>query len=113
MQEQDLKLYWRNDQGQLFRSLGNLKAWLDTRGEKLVFAMNAGMFKADNSPQGLFIQAGKIISPLDTTTASGNFYLKPNGVFYITNERKGIICPTEQFVYHRAIRYATQSGPCC
>ncbi len=27
--------------------------------------MNAGMFKAGNSPQGLFIERGKTITPLD------------------------------------------------
>ncbi|MEP6949814.1 MAG: hypothetical protein ABI863_11090 [Ginsengibacter sp.] len=42
------------------------------------------MYKTDNSPQGLFIEKQKVLSPLDTSSGNGNFYLKPNGVFYIT-----------------------------
>lgn len=37
----------------------------------------------DGSPQGLYIENSKILSPLDTTNAEGNFYLKPNGVFLL------------------------------
>ena len=111
LKEQDLKLYWKDDKKQIFRSLGNLKKWLDSKGERLVFGMNAGMFKADNSPQGLFIEGGTVISNLDTTTGSGNFYLKPNGVFYTTTDNNAVICKTENFEAAKNIKYATQSGP--
>jgi uncharacterized protein YigE (DUF2233 family) len=49
-----------------------------------VFAMNGGMYKPDNSPQGLYIENREVAASLDTTTGNGNFYLKPNGIFYIT-----------------------------
>ena len=81
LKKQDLKLYWKEDKSQTFKSLQNLKIWLDTKGQKLVFAMNGGMYKNDNSPQGLFINEYKTVTPLDTTNGNGNFYLKPNGVF--------------------------------
>ena len=84
LKKQDLKLYWKDDKNEPFKSLQNLKVWLDSKGQKLVFAMNAGMFKTDNSAQGLFIQEQKTMAILDTTTGNGNFYLKPNGVFYTT-----------------------------
>ena len=111
LEKQDLQLYWRDENGRLFNTIGNLKRWLAAKGKRLDFAMNAGMFKADYSPQGLFIQDGKTIAPLDTTTGEGNFYLKPNGVFYITNGQKAVVCATEQFHPDETIRYATQSGP--
>lgn len=111
LQKQDLKLYWKDERGQLLRSLGNLKNWLAARSETLVFAMNAGMYKPDHSPQGLFIQDGKTVAPLDTASGDGNFYLKPNGVFFITEDNKPGICPTEDFLKPKNIRYATQSGP--
>ena len=111
LKEQDLKLYWKDDKNQIFRSLGNLKKWLDSKGESLVFGMNAGMFKADNSPQGLFIEGGTVISNLDTTTGSGNFYLMPNGVFYTTTDNDAVVCKTENFKAEKNINYATQSGP--
>lgn len=111
VQQQDLRLYWKNEQGALFKSLGNLKDWANARGEQMLFAMNGGMFNSIYAPQGLFIQEGKVITPLDTTHAVGNFYLKPNGVFFITTGRKAFIRTTESFTLNNDIRFATQSGP--
>ena len=84
MRTQEVRLYWKDDTGQIFGNIEKLKNWLDAKGEKLVFAMNAGMFKADYSPHGLFMQDHKTLEKLDTATGHGNFYLKPNGVFYTT-----------------------------
>lgn len=41
----------------------------------------------------------------------GNFYLKPNGIFYIKENDKAEICTTEKFINNGSIEYATQSGP--
>jgi len=111
LKRQDFKLYWKDDKNQTFKSLQNLKTWLDTKRQKLVFGMNAGMYKPDNSAQGLFIQEQKTVAPLDTTNGNGNFYLKPNGVFYTTTDNNAVICKTENFVDNSNIKYATQSGP--
>jgi len=73
--------------------------------------MNAGMYKQDNSPQGLFIQNTTTVTPLDTASGNGNFYLKPNGVFYITTDNIPIVCETTTFLNDGKIKYATQSGP--
>ena len=108
---QELRFYWQDEQGQPFRSILSLKTWLGGHRQRLVFATNAGMFRLGNVPLGLFIQDGKIITPLDTATGRGNFYLKPNGVFYTTTDGQAQVCATEQFRYSRRIRYATQSGP--
>jgi len=109
--KQDLKLYWKDDKQQNFKSILNLKTWLEKNNKKLVFAMNAGMYKEDNSPLGLFIENKKVISPLNTKSANGNFYLKPNGVFYITTDNAPVICTTNDFNNNGKIKYATQSGP--
>jgi len=42
--KQDIRLYWKNEQGENFRSIQSLKSWLDKQGRKLVFAMNGGMY---------------------------------------------------------------------
>lgn len=111
LKKQDLKLYWKNENGQNFGSIQNLKLWIERKNLKLDFAMNAGMYKKDNSPQGLYIEKQKVLSPLDTMKAAGNFYLKPNGVFYITTKKTAEICRTEKFQNNGKIDYATQSGP--
>lgn len=73
--------------------------------------MNGGMYKEDRSPLGLYIDSGKTITGLNKASASGNFYLKPNGVFYITRQHTAVVCATEKFRPGPHIRYATQSGP--
>ena len=74
--------------------------------------MNGGMHKKDQSPQGLYIENGSTITPLDTKEIGyGNFYLQPNGVFYITEENNSTICTAKAFKGTKNIKYATQSGP--
>lgn len=111
LKKQDLRLYWKNDNNQNIGSIQNLKLWLEGNNRVLEFAMNAGMYKKDNSPQGLYIEKQKILSALDTTKASGNFYLKPNGIFYLTTNKTAAICRTEDFCNIKKVEYATQSGP--
>lgn len=111
LKKQDLKLYWKNEAAQNFGSILNLKNWTEKKNLTLKFAMNAGMYKKDNSPQGLYIEKKKVLSPLDTTKSEGNFYLKPNGVFYLTTNKTAEICTTEKFQNTGKIEYATQSGP--
>ncbi len=107
----DLQLYWKNDSGEILKSIHNLKTYVESKNSILLFAMNGGMFKKDYSPQGLFIQRQKTISQLDTLNGYGNFYLKPNGVFYITADNLPVICKTTDFEDNGKIKYATQSGP--
>jgi uncharacterized protein YigE (DUF2233 family) len=109
--QQDIKLYWKDDRQENFKSIQNLKTWLAKNQKVLIFAMNGGMYKQDNSPLGLFIEDQKTVAPLNTANANGNFYLKPNGVFYITTDNLPAICPTEKFKDNGKIKYATQSGP--
>ncbi|CAM3908084.1 phosphodiester glycosidase family protein [Flavobacterium branchiophilum] len=108
---QDLQLFWKNDKGETFKSIQNLKNYVESKTLTLTFAMNGGMFNKDFSPQGLFIQNKKIRMILDTADGNGNFYLKPNGIFYITTDNKPFVCKTTNFNYNGKIKYATQSGP--
>lgn len=107
----DIQFYWKNDLSQTIGSIQNLKKWLDSKNKKLVFAMNGGMYTKDQAPQGLFIQNQIKIIPIDTTSGKGNFYLKPNGVFYITTDNEPKIVITSDFVNTDKIKNATQSGP--
>jgi uncharacterized protein YigE (DUF2233 family) len=111
LKKQDLKLYWKDDKGQPLKSIQRLKELVESKQQQLLFAMNAGMYMTDNTPLGLFIQNGKTIKPLNKRSGTGNFYLKPNGVFYIDSENNPVICATEKFIDNGKIKFATQSGP--
>jgi uncharacterized protein YigE (DUF2233 family) len=111
LKKQNVKFYWKDEKNQPFKNFENLKTWLNKKGQQLLFAANGGMYKTDNSPLGLFIDSGKTITPLNRASASGNFYLKPNGVFYISKGNTATICVTEKFKASANIIYATQSGP--
>lgn len=108
-----VQLYWKKANGEPYRSIQNLKTHLEGQGKRLRFAMNGGMYKPDptNEPQGLFIEEGVVQVPIDTSQGKGNFYLQPNGVFFITDKNVPVIVPTREYVYSKNIRYATQSGP--
>lgn len=108
---EELKLYWKDDKGEIMKSLQGLATYVESKNKSLVFAMNGGMYMEDNTPLGLYIEDGKTIRKLNTGKGSGNFHLKPNGVFYITNDKIPAICTTEKFKADAKIKYATQSGP--
>jgi uncharacterized protein YigE (DUF2233 family) len=110
----DLRLFWRSSNGQ---PLGSFEAAATTLkdGERLVFAMNAGMYDADRAPVGLYVEKGAELHPANTRSGAGNFHLKPNGVFYIGRAHAGVqagVLETGRFLALRpAVDYATQSGP--
>lgn len=109
-----ISMYWKDKNGFALRSIANLKKYVDDQQEDLLFAMNGGMYKTDNSPLGLYVENGQTFMPLNEANEPGvigNFYMKPNGVFYITMKNQAVICKTEQFDKKAKIKYATQSGP--
>jgi uncharacterized protein YigE (DUF2233 family) len=106
-----LQLFYRDDGGMPLRSLGRVKQFTAAKGKKLIFAMNGGMYQENGQPLGLAVLDGKTIRPLNRANAPGNFYLKPNGVFYLDSKNKATICKTENYKENKNIRWATQSGP--
>ena len=106
-----LGLFLRDDAGRTFKSFDRLNSWLAGRNERLRFAMNAGMFGPDLSPIGLLVQDGQQVSPLNLSEGTGNFFLKPNGVFFVSESGPRIVESTEYPALARGVRLATQSGP--
>jgi uncharacterized protein YigE (DUF2233 family) len=109
----ELRFYWRDGRGRPFGSIGALGAHLERAGRTLLFATNAGMYRPDQTPVGLYVEDGRQLVPLDTRRGlPGNFYLPDNGVFFLTGSGAGIV---ESSAYPPpgvgAVRYATQSGP--
>jgi uncharacterized protein YigE (DUF2233 family) len=108
---QNIQLFWKNDTGHI-GSIKNLKALVESKKQKLIFAMNGGMYMEDHSPLGLFIQDHELIRKLNTSKASGdNFHMEPNGVFYLTDKNEAMVCQTSEFKFVKNIKCATQSGP--
>lgn len=107
-----MKFYWKDDSGKILGSIQALKEHLESKGESLRFATNGGMFQKDQSAQGLFIENGKIVQAIDRMEEGyGNFYLQPNGIFYITEEGKASVVATDKFRKTAQVAFATQSGP--
>lgn len=107
----ELNFYWKNDSGEIIRNIKNLDKYVRSKNARLIFATNGGMYQKDYSPQGLYIENYKTYKPIDTLSGSGNFYLKPNGIFYISDINEPNVCATEEFKLDEHIKYATQSGP--
>lgn len=108
---QNIQFFWKNDTGHI-GSIENLRTFVETKKQKLIFAMNGGMYMEDRSPLGLFIQDYKLVKKLNTTKGGNdNFHMMPNGVFYLTNKNEAVVCQTSEFKLDKNIKYATQSGP--
>jgi uncharacterized protein YigE (DUF2233 family) len=115
--ETDLRIFWRDDDRQPYKTFAALADDLAARGLDLEFAMNGGMYGVELRPIGLLIENGRelrranLAAPPAGTKPVPNFYKKPNGVFYIGEAEAGIM-ETGRFVdLAPAVRFATQSGP--
>ncbi len=112
IKKQSLNFYLKNKEDSNYLSFAALKQDFEKQGKHMNFAMNGGMFKKDFSPQGLYIEDGSILSPIDTfKTKAGNFYLQPNGIFYISKDDEAFVVSTKNFEENNNIKHATQSGP--
>lgn len=113
--KEDIHLHWKNAAGEKYQSIHRLKQDLEKKGETVLMITNAGMYNPDNSPQGLFIERSKVLVPIDTSRGPAgqtlNFYLQPNGVFYINGAGAHIVTTPRFPRSTKGIRFATQSGP--
>lgn len=107
----DIRLVYRGSDGTAYGSVARAAKALAADGV-LLLAMNAGMYHADLTPVGLYVEEGAELAPLATGDGFGNFYLKPNGVFFIQGDGRAGIMPTEDYQKAGiAPAFATQSGP--
>ncbi|MGH1336709.1 MAG: phosphodiester glycosidase family protein [Aureispira sp.] len=77
---------------------------------------NAGMFHPKGDPVGLFQNDSGQLNGINTVDGYGNFFLRPNGVFYIAKDNQAGVLETAVFldsIYNKetALQVATQSGP--
>lgn len=113
----DLRFFWNHpDTSVAYRNFFQLKhASKEKYGKELIFATNGGMFEPNGAPKGLFIEAGDTLVPLDTISGRVgylNFYLQPNGVFFLDKTGGAHVMTTQEFRLKKPeAQYATQSGP--
>ncbi|WP_051248356.1 phosphodiester glycosidase family protein [Inquilinus limosus] len=106
-----LGLFWQGRDGQPYGSLYAFKRAMTAAGDPPLVAMNAGMYHPDLSPVGLFVSGGRELHPANLADGDGNFFMKPNGVFYAGDDGAGIL-ETEAYLRQApSARIATQSGP--
>ena len=67
-----LRLYWRNSDGTPYAYLSSLPRAL-RGGGRLLFATNAGMFDPALKPVGLYVERGRELVHVNTTSGYGNF----------------------------------------
>lgn len=108
---EQLSLFLYRRDGLPMATFKNVADSLSRQGKQLSFAMNAGMYHADRSPVGLYIEDGRQLTPLITSDGPGNFGLLPNGVLCLTADSASVV-ESRRFAQARPhCTSATQSGP--
>ena len=93
--------------------LGTIEGWAAGRNESdIVFVMNGGMYADDLRAIGYFVRDSDRLVELNREEGDGNFYLKPNGVFFGSNGSWQILT-SDTFLRTVGDRpqFGTQSGP--
>lgn len=107
-----VELFWQNEEGKPFGTLGKFRDAMVAQGRKPLVLMNAGIFEPGYRPTGLHVEEGEEKVPLNLEDAPGNFFLKPNGVFYVDkNGAAGVMEATAYTKSRVEARMAVQSGP--
>ncbi|MDA0812078.1 MAG: phosphodiester glycosidase family protein [Verrucomicrobia bacterium] len=109
---EDVRLHWKGADGRAIGTLERLKTILEKDGRTVDMVMNAGIYTNAPAPEGLHVEGGKELVPLNTNDGAGNFYLKPNGVFFIDENDRARVVSTDDYQKLKVVpRLAAQSGP--
>jgi uncharacterized protein YigE (DUF2233 family) len=111
LRKQSIRLFWKRPDGTPYAYLSALPHALDRQSERLIFATNAGMFDPAYKPVGLYVENGRELVRANTRSGSGNFHMKPNGIFYVAGEKAGVLETGAYLKQQVRPDIATQSGP--
>jgi len=109
-EEQNLEFFWKQSDGTPYSTIYALREALQADGRDLIFAVNGGIYSEQFTPLGLYIEGGKRYYQLTRGSGGGNFFLLPNGVFYITEQGARVVETKNYHPLDRVIN-AIQSGP--
>ena len=96
--------------GKVYRGFERLAT--ETKTVAVSFAMNGGMYDDQRRPIGYYVERSTKMQPLNMKEGKGNFYTKPNGVFFGSDARWEVMSAEafEEQVIKRP-DFGTQSGP--
>ncbi|TFF19665.1 hypothetical protein E3C22_18375 [Jiella endophytica] len=80
-------------------------------GREVELIVNAGMYHEDRRPVGLAVEDGREVHGAVLGTGSGNYSLRPNGVFFVEDGRAQVMESTRYLAGRHHPDLATQSGP--
>ena len=106
-----VQIVWKNNEGKQLRTFQRAEKFLKSEGLKNFTLMNGGIFEPREIPSGLLLQKGKELNPVNRKEGSGNFFLKPNGIFLIGDQGARVIETSTYPLQDMAAQQAVQSGP--
>ncbi|UNU45065.1 hypothetical protein EAO27_10520 [Sphingopyxis sp. YF1] len=97
--------------GVIYRGFAGLAEDVDPA--TVAFAVNGGMYDTGSEPIGYYAEDGERLYPLNSRDGGGNFYLKPNGVFFGAADGDWRVMTSDDFAARVVQRpnFGTQSGP--
>lgn len=107
----ELHVYSKDARGEHLGSFARLAQHLAQQGKPLLAATNAGIFEPGFVATGLHVERGRVLRPLNLAAGQGNFFMQPNGVFFL-GPRGAAIVPSPRYpALASGVVEATQSGP--
>lgn len=104
-------LVWKPARGEPFGTFENVRRHLSQQGRAPAFLTNAGIYQTGGTPCGLHVENGTELHPINQADAPGNFFLKPNGVFFIEKGKASVLRTEDYLVKKPKPDLAVQSGP--
>ncbi len=110
-----VRVVWKAADGTPYRTFDRVRTAFSKQGKTVGFLMNGGIFGTGGVPCGLHVENGIALRPLTFADATGNFYLKPNGVVWIEKDH-AFIATSESYAERvisnpKPVETAVQSGP--
>lgn len=107
----DISLFLNDQNGRPYKYFRNVEKFLHGQEKTIAFAVNGGMYHKDYTAVGLYIENGQKLHAISTKDGPGNFHMKPNGVFFVSDKKAGVM-DTDSFLKSAITPdIATQSGP--
>ena len=83
---EEVRLVWQGANGKPLSSFQAAYRKLAKEGKTVAMLTNGGIYEPGRIPSGLYVERGKTLKALNLKSAEGNFFLKPNAVFYILTD---------------------------